>query len=277
MTARVERLAGVDRYATAAAVSTATFTPGVPVVFLASGAGTTDALAAGAAAARARGPVLLTGATTLPGSTRVRARPPPTARDRGGRRRCRSQRGRGRGRRHRRRRAGNPHRGCRPDRHRSGGRPHIVPDRGAGGIRRSGRRADRRSRGGGGRSRSWRPVAAHHGRRTTDRHPRRAATNPAEGSRVHRRGGRAVGCGARRDRPARPHGVWGRPRSRPRPRWRPRPIPRAPTPCFSRRARASSTPSAAARRQPASACARAARAPRLSARCARQRAGQVPP
>ena len=53
------RLAGGDRYATGAAVSAATFEPGVPVVFVATGHDFPDALAAGPAAARLGGPVLL--------------------------------------------------------------------------------------------------------------------------------------------------------------------------------------------------------------------------
>jgi putative cell wall-binding protein len=58
------RVAGSDRYATAAAVSAASFVPGVPAAFVATGATFPDALAAGPAAALSGGPVLL----TLPGS-----------------------------------------------------------------------------------------------------------------------------------------------------------------------------------------------------------------
>jgi putative cell wall-binding protein len=59
------RIAGADRYATAAAVA-ATFDHGLPVIYLASGLGFADALAA-AAAAGARGvPVLLTRTAALP-------------------------------------------------------------------------------------------------------------------------------------------------------------------------------------------------------------------
>jgi cell wall-associated NlpC family hydrolase len=63
--AAVSRLAGPDRYATAAAISAATFSPGVPAVYLATGLDFPDALA-GAAAAGGRGPILLVTADTLP-------------------------------------------------------------------------------------------------------------------------------------------------------------------------------------------------------------------
>lgn len=59
--ATTERIAGADRYATAAAVSAARFGPGVPVVYIATGKGYADALAAGPAAASRGGPVLLVG------------------------------------------------------------------------------------------------------------------------------------------------------------------------------------------------------------------------
>ncbi|HYM84150.1 MAG TPA: cell wall-binding repeat-containing protein, partial [Candidatus Dormibacteraeota bacterium] len=54
------------RYATAAAISAAHFGPGVPVVFIATGLNFPDALAAGPAAAKLGGPVLLVGPDTLP-------------------------------------------------------------------------------------------------------------------------------------------------------------------------------------------------------------------
>ena len=53
------RLSGADRYATAAAISRRTFNPGVDEVYVASGANFPDGLAAGPAAAKAGGPVLL--------------------------------------------------------------------------------------------------------------------------------------------------------------------------------------------------------------------------
>lgn len=65
----VQRLAGSDRFATAAAVSAASFSPGVPVAYVATGMNFPDALAAGAAAAHQGGPVLLVTSTGLPSST----------------------------------------------------------------------------------------------------------------------------------------------------------------------------------------------------------------
>ena len=62
------RLAGSDRYATAAAVSAGTFNPGVPVAYLATGGDFPDALAA-AGAAGGRGPVLLTSTSALPSAS----------------------------------------------------------------------------------------------------------------------------------------------------------------------------------------------------------------
>ncbi len=53
------REAGADRYATSAAVSAATFAPGVPVVYIASGTGFADALSGSAAAGAGHGPLLL--------------------------------------------------------------------------------------------------------------------------------------------------------------------------------------------------------------------------
>ncbi|MHB1801537.1 MAG: cell wall-binding repeat-containing protein [Actinomycetes bacterium] len=64
--ATIVRLAGADRYATAAAVAAATFGPGVPVAFLATGQNFPDALAGAAAAAHAGGPVLLVPPTGIP-------------------------------------------------------------------------------------------------------------------------------------------------------------------------------------------------------------------
>jgi hypothetical protein len=55
----VDRRAGADRYATAAAISAASFAPGVPVVFIATGQSYPDALAGGPAAAKEGGPLLL--------------------------------------------------------------------------------------------------------------------------------------------------------------------------------------------------------------------------
>ena len=64
------RLAGIDRYGTAVAVSRASFpTPGVPTVYLATGDNFADALSAAPAAAAQGGPLLLTTSTTLPATT----------------------------------------------------------------------------------------------------------------------------------------------------------------------------------------------------------------
>lgn len=71
---RVGRLSGTDRYATAAAVSSSSFGTGVPVAYVATGAAFPDALAAGPAAGRAGGPVLLTRRSDLPGSTAAELR-----------------------------------------------------------------------------------------------------------------------------------------------------------------------------------------------------------
>lgn len=65
----VTRLAGADRYATAAAVSAASFAPGVPVAYVATGTGFPDALAGGAAAGRQAGPILLAMPGNLPAPT----------------------------------------------------------------------------------------------------------------------------------------------------------------------------------------------------------------
>ncbi|HWP62528.1 MAG TPA: cell wall-binding repeat-containing protein, partial [Candidatus Binatia bacterium] len=62
-----ERLGGTDRYGTSVAISVRTVPEGgVPVVYLASGAGFADALVAGPAAARSGGALLLTRPDRLP-------------------------------------------------------------------------------------------------------------------------------------------------------------------------------------------------------------------
>ncbi|AZS36160.1 N-acetylmuramoyl-L-alanine amidase LytC [Microbacterium lemovicicum] len=63
--ARVDRLAGADRFATSAAVSAATFAPGVPVVYLANGWKFPDALSGAPAAGSVGAPVLLTSGDTM--------------------------------------------------------------------------------------------------------------------------------------------------------------------------------------------------------------------
>lgn len=65
----ITRLAGSDRYATAAAISKARFGGGASTVFVATGGSFPDALAGAPAAAKARGPVLLTERWALPGAT----------------------------------------------------------------------------------------------------------------------------------------------------------------------------------------------------------------
>ncbi|MCD2441353.1 cell wall-binding repeat-containing protein [Agromyces sp. SYSU K20354] len=65
------RMSGPDRYATAAALSRATFAANVPIAYVATGANFPDALSAGAAAAQLGGPVLLTASTVLPAATRA--------------------------------------------------------------------------------------------------------------------------------------------------------------------------------------------------------------
>lgn len=62
----VSRIYGADRYATAVAVAKSAYPSGAPVVFLASGANFPDALAAGPAAAKLGGPLLLTAPSSLP-------------------------------------------------------------------------------------------------------------------------------------------------------------------------------------------------------------------
>lgn len=66
----VERLAGADRYATAAAVADQ-FPAGAPAAFLTSGAGFADALAGAALAASRPGPVLLTTRDSIPSVTKT--------------------------------------------------------------------------------------------------------------------------------------------------------------------------------------------------------------
>jgi putative cell wall-binding protein len=66
--AKVTRVAGADRYATAAAISKATFPSGAPVAYLTTGLGYTDGLPGAVAAARAGGPLLLATTDSLPSS-----------------------------------------------------------------------------------------------------------------------------------------------------------------------------------------------------------------
>lgn len=65
----VIRISGTDRNSTAAAISAATFSPGVPVAYIATGSNFPDALAGGPVAAANGGPILLASSTGLPSST----------------------------------------------------------------------------------------------------------------------------------------------------------------------------------------------------------------
>jgi putative cell wall-binding protein/peptidoglycan/xylan/chitin deacetylase (PgdA/CDA1 family) len=65
------RIAGADRFAVSAGVSAATFTPGVPYVYIASGAVFPDALSGSAAAIVKGGPVLLVNGTSIPDSVKA--------------------------------------------------------------------------------------------------------------------------------------------------------------------------------------------------------------
>ena len=67
--APVSRVSGADRFATAAAVSRATFAPGVQVAYVATGTSYADALSGSAAAGTQDAPVLLTNPTQLPSVT----------------------------------------------------------------------------------------------------------------------------------------------------------------------------------------------------------------
>src|SRR5207249_4756562 len=65
----VSRVSGPDRYGTAAALSHATFAPGVGVVYIATGEHFPDALAGGPAAGADHGPVLLVRTGSIPAAT----------------------------------------------------------------------------------------------------------------------------------------------------------------------------------------------------------------
>ena len=68
-TTQISRIAGTDRYATAAAISKSRFGGGATTAFIATGASFPEALAGAPAAARAKAPVLLTARNDLPGAT----------------------------------------------------------------------------------------------------------------------------------------------------------------------------------------------------------------
>ena len=65
----VDRLSGANRFATAAAISAATFSPGVPAVYITTGLNFPDALAGGPAAAACGCPILLVLTDSIPGAT----------------------------------------------------------------------------------------------------------------------------------------------------------------------------------------------------------------
>jgi putative cell wall-binding protein len=69
--ATVERIAGTDRYETAAKLSAAAFTPDTSTVYVATGLSFSDALAAGPAAAKKKAPILLVGTDTVPDVTKA--------------------------------------------------------------------------------------------------------------------------------------------------------------------------------------------------------------
>lgn len=70
-TGGVNRVSGADRYATAAALSRTTHPRGSKIVYVSTGADFPDALSGGAAAGIQNAPMLLTGSTSLPPSTRA--------------------------------------------------------------------------------------------------------------------------------------------------------------------------------------------------------------
>jgi putative cell wall-binding protein len=65
----IRRVAGADRYETAAAISRAVYPPNTPYVFIAVGTNFPDALAGGALAARAGAPMLLVKGSLIPPAT----------------------------------------------------------------------------------------------------------------------------------------------------------------------------------------------------------------
>ncbi|NHZ70762.1 MAG: hypothetical protein GWP18_03890 [Proteobacteria bacterium] len=69
-TGSVTRLAGNDRFSTAAAISKSMFDPGVPVAYVSTGFSFPDALAGGPVAGLNKGPILLTAPDSLPGPTK---------------------------------------------------------------------------------------------------------------------------------------------------------------------------------------------------------------
>jgi hypothetical protein len=68
-TGTVTRLAGSNRYATAAAISAATFAPGVPIAYVTTGLSLSTGLAGAAAAGAGGAPILLVSPTVIPSAT----------------------------------------------------------------------------------------------------------------------------------------------------------------------------------------------------------------
>lgn len=66
-----QRLSGVDRFATSAAISAASYAPGVAVAYIANGYGFPDALSGAPAAAMNGGPVLLVSADGIPAAVQA--------------------------------------------------------------------------------------------------------------------------------------------------------------------------------------------------------------
>mgnify|MGYP000221002194 CR=1 FL=1 len=72
--AKVERWSGADRYGASAAISARTFSPGVPVAYVASGEVYADALSGAPVAGKDRGPILLTRQDEIPGAIQAELR-----------------------------------------------------------------------------------------------------------------------------------------------------------------------------------------------------------
>ena len=130
------RIAGADRYSTAATLSRAHFPAGVPVAFVATGRNFPDALAVGPVAGMQGGPVLLTDPNSLPQATRGRAGAAPAGANRDRRRTRRRVGRRGAGAPGLHLAAGLAPGGRRSVRDGGRGQPRLVRSRRAGGIHR---------------------------------------------------------------------------------------------------------------------------------------------
>lgn len=71
---KVERWSGGDRYSTSAAISARSYSPGVPVAYVASGLVFSDALSGAPVAGKDKGPILLSSATSIPGAVQAELR-----------------------------------------------------------------------------------------------------------------------------------------------------------------------------------------------------------